>query len=187
MKNKNTNKFLGFWGLEQRKRVRRFEMKMFFGALLALLLFGWVFLRAVNVEPIVTPNVLVVTPEVSEAVESEVKEIEIPTPIGPVALTSVEFTGASLVEVTAYSELDSCHYEGCPMANGIRAQVGYIACPRHIPLGTKVEIETLGEFECGDRTAKYLDGRYDVFMGWGEESYQKAIEFGVKKLRVVVL
>jgi 3D (Asp-Asp-Asp) domain-containing protein len=86
--------------------------------------------------------------------------------------------------VTAYSELDSCHYKGCPMANGKKAQVGYAACPRDIKLGTKIEIEGIGELICGDRTAKSLDGRYDVFMGMGNESYIKAKEFGIKELEV---
>ena len=89
-----------------------------------------------------------------------------------------------LLEVSAYSAKDSCHYENCIMANGLPAEIGYIACPRTIPLGTMVEIDTLGTFECGDRTAKWVDGRYDVFMGYSEEAYNEAIEFGVKLLKI---
>lgn len=89
-----------------------------------------------------------------------------------------------LAVVSAYSEIDSCYYEGCPMANGIKAQVGYVACPRDIPLGTKATIDTMGEFICGDRTAKFVDGRIDVFMGYGQEAYDEAIQFGIKNLAV---
>lgn len=90
-------------------------------------------------------------------------------------------------EISAYSEFDSCHYEGCLMTNGLPAQIGYVACPRDVPLGTKIKIETLGTFECGDRTAKWVDGRYDVFLGYGQEAYKEAINFGIKLLSVIEL
>src|SRR3990167_1965141 len=84
-------------------------------------------------------------------------------------------------EVSAYSEIDSCHYQNCIMANGKPAKVGYVACPRSVALGTIVEL--LGTtYECGDRTAKWVDGRYDVFMGYGKEAHTKSLEFGIKQL-----
>lgn len=100
---------------------------------------------------------------------------------------AVEESDTELIAlVTAYSEFDSCHYPNCVMANGKRAEVGYIACPRKIPLGTKIEL--LGAiYECGDRTAKWVDGRYDVFMGYGQESYDKAIQFGKQELLIEIL
>lgn len=89
-------------------------------------------------------------------------------------------------EVSAYSEIDSCHYENCIMANGKPAKVGYIACPRYLPLGAIVEL--LGaSYECGDRTAKWVDGRFDVFIGYGKESHRKALNFGIKTIEVTVL
>ena len=88
--------------------------------------------------------------------------------------------------VTAYSEIDSCHYAGCPMANGKRAEVGYVACPRSVALGTIVELQGI-VYECGDRTAKRYDGRYDVFMGYGVEAHTKALEWGVKSLTIQVI
>lgn len=81
--------------------------------------------------------------------------------------------------VTAYSEIDSCHYENCVMASGKRAYVGAIACPRNIPLGAEVMIA--GEtYRCEDRTNLALDGRYDIFMGYGKESHRRAIEYGIQ-------
>ena len=87
--------------------------------------------------------------------------------------------------ITAYSELDSCHYANCVMASGKRAYVGAVACPRNIKLGTKIYIDGFGELICEDKTALKFNGRYDIFMGYGEEAYKKAIAFGIKKLLVI--
>lgn len=88
--------------------------------------------------------------------------------------------------VTAYSEIDSCHYKGCPMANGIRAQEGYIACPRDIKLGTIVAIDNQ-LYECGDRTAKWVDGRWDIFVGYGKEAHKKALVFGKQEKEIIII
>lgn len=88
-------------------------------------------------------------------------------------------------EITAYSEFDSCHYENCVMANGERAHIGAVACPRGIPLGVKVEIAG-EEYECSDRTAKRYDGRWDIFMGYGKEAHTKALKFGINTLEVKI-
>lgn len=87
-----------------------------------------------------------------------------------------------VMTVTAYSEIDSCHYN-CLMASGKKAYVGAIACPRNWELGVKVLIE--GEiYTCEDRYNKNLSDRIDIFQGYGLEAYQLAKEFGVKKLVV---
>lgn len=88
--------------------------------------------------------------------------------------------------VTAYSEIDSCHYENCAMASGKRAYVGAIACPRDIELGTEVIIDNT-TYICEDRTNKNLDGRYDIFIGYGQSSYDEAIVFGIKEKEVEIL
>lgn len=88
--------------------------------------------------------------------------------------------------VTAYSEIDSCHHENCAMANGIRAAIGYAACPRELALGSKVRI--YGEiYTCGDRTAKRYDGRFDIFMGYGPEAHRDALVFGIATTTIEVL
>lgn len=91
--------------------------------------------------------------------------------------------------ITAYSHIDSCHNpttEGCLMANGKLAEFGYVACPRNIPLGTKVKI--FGEiYECGDRLSSRYKDRFDIWFGYGREAYQRALEFGKQKAEVVVL
>lgn len=91
-------------------------------------------------------------------------------------------------EVTAYSELDSCHTgKSCLMANRQKAHIGAVACPRNIKLGTRVKIGDFGIFTCEDRTALWVDGRFDIFMGYGTSSYEKATDFGKKKLSVITL
>lgn len=90
---------------------------------------------------------------------------------------------AKTATVTAYSELDSCHYPGCPMASGKKAYIGAVACPRHIKLGTTVIISGL-PFTCEDRTAKRYDGRYDIFMGYGKQAHTNAIIFGKRTLTI---
>lgn len=89
--------------------------------------------------------------------------------------------------ITAYSELDSCHYPNCAMASGRRAYRGSAACPRNVPLGTKIYIEGEGYFTCEDRTAAHLDGRYDIFMGYGQYAYEQAIKFGIKQREVTFI
>ena len=57
-----------------------------------------------------------------------------------------------------------------------------IACPREVKFGTKVKI---GEkvYVCEDRTALRYNGRYDIW----HESYEDALEFGIKSVEVIVL
>ena len=90
-------------------------------------------------------------------------------------------------ETTAYSEIDSCHTgKSCLMANGKRAHIGAVACPRNIKLGTWIEIA--GQvYECADRTAKWVDGRFDIFVGWGKGAHREALAYGVQILEVKIL
>ena len=95
-----------------------------------------------------------------------------------------------MASITAYSEIDSCHTgESCLMANGIKAEKGFIACPRSIELGTEVFIPDLipNSFICGDRTAMRLDGRYDIFKGYGSEALQQAKDFGLQRHDVYIV
>jgi len=63
------------------------------------------------------------------------------------------------------------------MSSGKRAYVGAIACPRDWKLGQKVEID--GQiYTCEDRYAKRLSRRIDIFMGYKQESYEKAKKYG---------
>ena len=87
---------------------------------------------------------------------------------------------------TAYSEIETCVDEECKMANGKKAHVGSVACPRSIKLGTKILIDDK-QYECEDRTALQYDGRFDIFMGYGKESNQKAINYGIQSKTITIL
>ena len=68
---------------------------------------------------------------------------------------------------------------GNPMANGQMPYVGAAACPRNIPLETKVMIYDV-TFTCADRTAKKYDGRFDLYS---EGTRKQMLRFGKKKQR----
>lgn len=72
------------------------------------------------------------------------------------------------------------------MASGKKAYVGAVACPRNLKLGTKVKLAGR-TYTCEDRTAKRYDGRYDIFQGYGQDAYRKAIRFSKQTLEVEVL
>lgn len=91
------------------------------------------------------------------------------------------------VEVSFYSAIDSCHTGStCLMANGAKAHIGAVACPRSIPLGTLVRLGG-HQYSCEDRTARWVDGRFDIFMGYGEAAYKQALENGIQFLTLTIL
>lgn len=97
--------------------------------------------------------------------------------------------------ITAYSEFDSCHYPdgkgGCLNAYNETIQKGQIACPRNYKKGTMIEIDGLGKFKCMDKTAEWvqedLGMTFDVWIGYGQESYDEAVAFGNKQLRYKII
>mgnify|MGYP001578073688 CR=1 FL=1 len=100
----------------------------------------------------------------------------------------VERQASVLMPITNYSEYDSCHYPvkgGCLTASGTIASETTIACPRHWPLGTKVLIEDK-EYTCEDRYNSNLSDRIDVWAGYGVDGYEKAKNFGIKNMIIVI-
>lgn len=91
------------------------------------------------------------------------------------------------VTVSAYTAIETCKNTSCIMASGKKAYVGAAACPRKYPLGTKLELEGMGTFTCEDRTAKKYDGRFDLFFGYDQSDYQRAINFGIQKKKITIL
>ena len=95
---------------------------------------------------------------------------------------------AKIMEISYYSELDSCHYptdEGCLTASGKIAEVGMVAT-NLFPFGTKIKIDGV-EYTVEDRISEKFAHRIDIFTGYGKRAYIKAIKEGVKKLPVVVI
>ena len=67
------------------------------------------------------------------------------------------------------------------MASGKEVYDGAIACPRNIPLGTKIIIGNMG-YTCEDRLAMRYDDRFDIWMS----DCNDCMEWGVQKLKVKV-
>jgi 3D (Asp-Asp-Asp) domain-containing protein len=89
------------------------------------------------------------------------------------------------VIVTAYCHCVLCcgTVEKKPTASGAWPREGVtIAAPRHIPFGTRVEIDGR-VYVVQDRTAKRFDGRWDIFMN----SHKEAKKFGKQKRGVKIL
>ncbi len=101
--------------------------------------------------------------------------------------------GARTVYLTAYSELDSCHYpkdRGCLTASGKLAQEGMIACPRDWKLGTQVQIGNQ-VYVCDDRYSRKLDDErdlptIDIWAGSGRTAHYVATKFGIQKAEVII-
>jgi len=66
-------------------------------------------------------------------------------------------------------------------ANGSPVKEGLVACPRHISLGTWVEIQG-NKYLCADRMNARYKNNFDIFM-W---SKSKALAFGRKTLEVKI-
>ncbi len=84
--------------------------------------------------------------------------------------------------VTNYTYRNTCEPSKCLTASGKKPQIGFIACPRELALGTVVEV--LGtNYTCEDRTNIRLNGRYDIW----NESYTDSMQFGRQQLLVTIL
>lgn len=68
-------------------------------------------------------------------------------------------------------------------ASGKKSQVGRtIACPKHIPFGTKIHIEGFGDRICEDRGGAIRGNKIDVLVSTKNEAYR----LGRKKVRVMI-
>jgi 3D (Asp-Asp-Asp) domain-containing protein len=86
--------------------------------------------------------------------------------------------------VTAYSVGDDYTPSHGITASGERVKAGEtVACPRDIPLGTRVDIEGVGERVCEDRGGMIRNNRIDVYM----TSERAALNFGKQTLDVKII
>ena len=60
-----------------------------------------------------------------------------------------------------------------------------IACPKKYPFKTIVEINET-KYICLDRMSLKHPDRFDIYMGQGEEAYNKAMNFGIQELTIKV-
>ncbi|MFA6897206.1 MAG: 3D domain-containing protein [Patescibacteria group bacterium] len=107
-------------------------------------------------------------------------------------VTKNNWKSIGTMTVSAYSELDSCHYptykngyRQCLVASGKIAKVG-MAATNLYPFGTRLMID--GDvYIVEDRISKTYNNRIDLFQGYSEEGSKLAKEFGIKKLEIKVL
>lgn len=67
------------------------------------------------------------------------------------------------------------------MASGLEVYNGSIACPRSIPLKTRVEIDGI-EYICEDRLSVRYDNRFDI---WQQDLFS-AIQWGIREKEVII-
>lgn len=91
-----------------------------------------------------------------------------------------------LIETTAYSAIDSCHYKDCLNASLKKPSELSVACPRNLKLGTVIRVN--GEIKiCDDRYNSNLSDRIDIWFGYTENDHLRASEYGHKKAIVEIL
>lgn len=98
----------------------------------------------------------------------------------------------SIRVVTAYNVGDPHQTDDTPCisANGenicMALQKGEKRCAANfVPLGTMLHVDTVGACMVTDRTHERYSDRVDIAMN--KHEYQKAIQFGLKRLKVTVL
>lgn len=94
--------------------------------------------------------------------------------------------------VTAYNTGDSnqCSGDPCISANGedicMALEMGYKRCATNfVPLGTRLNVEGVGQCVVTDRMNSRYHYRVDIAMK--KDEYKQAKEFGLKRLKVEVL
>jgi len=131
-------------------------------------------------------------PETEPISEPAIAQSEPIESIEPITETAQESENAGLVEISYYSELDSCHFpkifdgkRKCLTASGDIAGTGVVASNLY-PFGTKLMIDGM-EYIVLDRTAKRYSNRIDVFLGYGQEAHDQAIKNGIQYKEVQVI
>ena len=121
--------------------------------------------------------------EVKTVVVEKIVEVEIEVRV-PVAEYEV-------YEITAYTAgYESTgkhpnHPEYGITASGARVKPYYtLACPRHIPFGTKIYIAELDWiYTCEDRGSAITAGHLDIYI----EDLAQALQFGRQKMHILIL
>lgn len=135
-----------------------------------LLLIGWV---------IKTTHKPQIEPVRADEIEIAQFPNRLPVPSPDLKFKEIQMT------VTAYNTFEiQTDSSPCIAASGqnICGRTDVVACPRSIPLGTKVEIE--GKvYVCEDRLAMKYDNRIDISF---DKDLQGAIKFGKQRLTVKI-
>lgn len=86
--------------------------------------------------------------------------------------------------VTAYCACVLCcgQYADGITASGVPPVEGVTCAANWVPFGTTLEIEGVGTRTVQDRMARRFSDRVDIYF----RDHQRALEFGIKKLKVMV-
>lgn len=107
-----------------------------------------------------------------------------PTPTPVVKTEKTGNSPSSTYVVTAYALGDGFTPTHGITASGRRVKSGVTAaCPKSIPFGTRVDIESVGVRTCWDRGGRITDGHIDVYV----KDIRRAVVFGKRRLNVRVL
>jgi 3D (Asp-Asp-Asp) domain-containing protein len=111
-------------------------------------------------------------------------------PKTPTKTYEVVFT--KTMPVTAYNtgDVNQCWGDPCISANGenicMALEMGYKRCATNfVPLGTRLNVEGVGECIVTDRMNSRYHYRVDIAMK--KDEYKEAREFGLKRLKIEVL
>ncbi len=89
-----------------------------------------------------------------------------------------------LAEFSAYTaRVDETDESPLIMASGKMVYIGAIACPRHVKLGTVIELKSGVRYTCEDRMNIRYKNNFDIFMS----SKGEAFDFGRKSLEYRIL
>lgn len=117
--------------------------------------------------------------------EQEKLELEQPREVMEQEVTPVKVTNVITATTTGFNSFEwQTDSTPCIAAGGyICGRVDVVACPRHIPLGTWVQIDGKN-YECLDRLHPRYDARFDIFF---DKDYQAALNWGRQTKQVTIL
>lgn len=120
--------------------------------------------------------------EIAQVIPSPTKEIPERDEAKSIARHDERKT-VQVFEATAYCSCVKCCGKSDGITkSGVKVHKGTLAVdPKVIPLGTKVYIEGMGWFIAED-TGNFSGKRVDIYM----ETHEKALQFGRKKVNVVI-
>lgn len=93
--------------------------------------------------------------------------------------------GKFIINASAYTAAaDECGKSDGVTASGLKVtERRTLACPPNFPFGTKIHIETMGDYTCEDRGGAIKDNHFDIYM----QTKTEAFAFGRRQLTAEVI
>lgn len=154
-----------------RVRMVPVSYKLFILALGALIGGSGVFIHITYPNALTTETIVIENTRALPVQAKEVEKVE----------TVEEWEKAEFSAYTA--SVDETDDSPLIMASGKIVYIGAIACPRHIKLGTVIELKSGVRYTCEDRMNIRYKNNFDIFM----PSKGEALDFGRKYLEYKVI